>query len=328
MNNMPIVSPFVPWIPTPNRKRRHVLDLDDFSAAEIIDVLDAATSMKEVLGRSVPQVPILRGRTVVNVFYEESTRTRMSFELAARTLSASTMSMTAKGSSVEKGESLIDTIRTIQALGADIIVIRHGESGAPYLAAQHFKGSIINAGDGRHAHPSQALLDLFTIRERLGELKGLNVTIVGDILHSRVARSNIWGMLRCGMNVTLCAPSTLIGDVRMWQETFPTLKISYDLDAIIPDTDVLMGLRLQKERMQAGLLPALREYSTYFGISQARIDKLPDHAIVMHPGPMNEGVEIMPEAADSPRSVIEAQVTNGVAVRMALLYRLSGEATA
>jgi aspartate carbamoyltransferase catalytic subunit len=318
----------VPWIPTPNRKRRHVLDLDDFSAAEIIDVLDAATSMKEVLGRSVPQVPILRGRTVVNVFYEESTRTRMSFELAARTLSASTMSMTAKGSSVEKGESLIDTIRTIQALGADIIVIRHGESGAPYLAAQHFKGSIINAGDGRHAHPSQALLDLFTIRERLGELKGLNVTIVGDILHSRVARSNIWGMLRCGMNVTLCAPSTLIGDVRMWQETFPTLKISYDLDAIIPDTDVLMGLRLQKERMQAGLLPALREYSTYFGISQARIDKLPDHAIVMHPGPMNEGVEIMPEAADSPRSVIEAQVTNGVAVRMALLYRLSGEATA
>jgi aspartate carbamoyltransferase catalytic subunit len=325
---MPAVSPFVPWIPTPNRKRRHVLDLDDFSAAEIIDVLDAATSMKEVLGRSVPQVPILRGRTVVNVFYEESTRTRMSFELAARTLSASTMSMTAKGSSVEKGESLIDTIRTIQALGADIIVIRHGESGAPYLAAQHFKGSIINAGDGRHAHPSQALLDLFTIRERLGELKGLNVTIVGDILHSRVARSNIWGMLRCGMNVTLCAPSTLIGDVRMWQETFPTLKISYDLDAIIPDTDVLMGLRLQKERMQAGLLPALREYSTYFGISQARIDKLPDHAIVMHPGPMNEGVEIMPEAADSPRSVIEAQVTNGVAVRMALLYRLSGEATA
>ena len=324
---MPAVSPFVPWIPTPHRKRRHVLDLDDFSAAEIIDVLDAATSMKEVLGRSVPQVPILRGRTVVNVFYEESTRTRMSFELAARTLSASTMSMTAKGSSVEKGESLIDTIRTIQALGADIIVIRHGESGAPYLAAQHFKGSIINAGDGRHAHPSQALLDLFTIRERLGELKGLNVTIVGDILHSRVARSNIWGMLRCGMNVTLCAPSTLIGDVRMWQETFPTLKISYDLDAIIPDTDVLMGLRLQKERMQAGLLPALREYSTYFGISQARIDKLPDHAIVMHPGPMNEGVEIMPEAADSPRSVIEAQVTNGVAVRMALLYRLSGEAT-
>ena len=326
--SMPAVSPFVPWIPTPNRKRRHVLDLDDFSAAEIIDVLDAATSMKEVLGRSVPQVPILRGRTVVNVFYEESTRTRMSFELAARTLSASTMSMTAKGSSVEKGESLIDTIRTIQALGADIIVIRHGESGAPYLAAQHFKGSIINAGDGRHAHPSQALLDLFTIRERLGELKGLNVTIVGDILHSRVARSNIWGMLRCGMNVTLCAPSTLIGAVRMWQETFPTLKISYDLDAIIPDTDVLMGLRLQKERMQAGLLPALREYSTYFGISQARIDKLPGHAIVMHPGPMNEGVEIMPEAADSPRSVIEAQVTNGVAVRMALLYRLSGEATA
>jgi len=282
--------------------------------------------MKEILGRSVPQVPILRGRTVVNVFYEESTRTRMSFELAARTLSAQVMSMTAKGSSVEKGESLIDTIRTIQALGADIIVMRHGESGAPYLAAQHFKGSIINAGDGRHAHPSQALLDLFTIREQLGTLAGLRVTIVGDIVHSRVARSNIWGMLRCGMHVTLCGPSTLIGDVRTWQATFPTLKVHYNLDDLLPDTDVVMALRIQKERMQAGLLPALREYSTYFGLDEARLTRLPEHAIVMHPGPMNEGVEIMPEAATSPRSVIETQVTNGVAVRMALLYRLSGEA--
>lgn len=325
---LPAVSPFVPWTPTDTRKRRHVLDLDDFSTQEIIDVLDSATSMKEILGRSVPQVPILRGRTVVNVFYEESTRTRMSFELAARTLSAQVMSMTAKGSSVEKGESLIDTIRTIQALGADIIVIRHGESGAPYLAAQHFKGSIINAGDGRHAHPSQALLDLFTIREQLGTLEGLRVTIVGDIVHSRVARSNIWGMLRCGMHVTLCGPSTLIGDVRTWQATFPTLKVHYNLDDLLPDTDVVMALRIQKERMQAGLLPALREYSTYFGLDEARLTRLPEHAIVMHPGPMNEGVEIMPEAATSPRSVIETQVTNGVAVRMALLYRLSGEAPA
>lgn len=326
--SMPAVSPFIPWTPTETRKRRHVLDLDDFTSQEIIDVLDSATSMKEILGRSVPQVPILRGRTVVNVFYEESTRTRMSFELAARTLSAQVMSMTAKGSSVEKGESLIDTIRTIQALGADIIVIRHGESGAPYLAAQHFKGSIINAGDGRHAHPSQALLDLFTIREQLGKLAGLRVTIVGDIVHSRVARSNIWGMLRCGMHVTLCGPSTLIGDVRTWQATFPTLKVHYDLDDLLPDTDVVMALRIQKERMQAGLLPALREYSTYFGLDEARLTRLPEHAIVMHPGPMNEGVEIMPEAATSPCSVIETQVTNGVAVRMALLYRLSGEAPA
>lgn len=325
---LPAVSPFVPWTPTDTRKRRHVLDLDDFSTQEIIDVLDSATSMKEILGRSVPQVPILRGRTVVNVFYEESTRTRMSFELAARTLSAQVMSMTAKGSSVEKGESLIDTIRTIQALGADIIVMRHGESGAPYLAAQHFKGSIINAGDGRHAHPSQALLDLFTIREQLGTLEGLRVTIVGDIVHSRVARSNIWGMLRCGMHVTLCGPSTLIGDVRAWQATFPTLNVHYNLDDLLPDTDVVMALRIQKERMQAGLLPALREYSTYFGLDEARLTRLPEHAIVMHPGPMNEGVEIMPEAATSPRSVIETQVTNGVAVRMALLYRLSGEAPA
>ena len=323
---MPSVSTHVPWTPTESRKRRHVLDLDDFSTQEITDILDSATSMKEILGRSVPQVPILRGRTVVNVFYEESTRTRMSFELAARTLSAQVMSMTAKGSSVEKGESLIDTIRTIQALGADIIVIRHGESGAPYLAAQHFKGSIINAGDGRHAHPSQALLDLFTIREQLGTLAGLRVTIVGDIVHSRVARSNIWGMLRCGMHVTLCGPSTLIGDVRTWQATFLTLKVHYNLDDLLPDTDVVMALRIQKERMQAGLLPALREYSTYFGLDEARLTRLPEHAIVMHPGPMNEGVEIMPEAATSPRSVIETQVTNGVAVRMALLYRLSGEA--
>ena len=325
---LPAVSPFVPWTPTESRKRRHVLDLDDFSTQEITDILDSATSMKEILGRSVPQVPILRGRTVVNVFYEESTRTRMSFELAARTLSAQVMSMTAKGSSVEKGESLIDTIRTIQALGADIIVMRHGESGAPYLAAQHFKGSIINAGDGRHAHPSQALLDLFTIREQLGTLEGLRVTIVGDIVHSRVARSNIWGMLRCGMHVTLCGPSTLIGDVRTWQATFPTLNVHYNLDDLLPDTDVVMALRIQKERMQAGLLPALREYSTYFGLDEARLTRLPEHAIVMHPGPMNEGGEIMPEAATSPRSVIETQVTNGVAVRMALLYRLSGEAPA
>ncbi len=324
--SIPAVSPFVPWTPSDTRKRRHVLALDDFSTQEITDILDSATSMKEILGRSVPQVPILRGRTVVNVFYEESTRTRMSFELAARTLSAQVMSMTAKGSSVEKGESLIDTIRTIQALGADIIVMRHGESGAPYLAAQHFKGSIINAGDGRHAHPSQALLDLFTIREQLGTLAGLRVTIVGDIVHSRVARSNIWGMLRCGMHVTLCGPSTLIGDVRTWQATFPTLKVHYNLDDLLPDTDVVMALRIQKERMQAGLLPALREYSTYFGLDEARLTRLPEHAIVMHPGPMNEGVEIMPEAATSPRSVIETQVTNGVAGRMALLYRLSGEA--
>lgn len=325
--NTPIVSPYAPWGPSAARQRRHVLDLDDFSPDEIHAVLDTAASMKEILGRSVPQVPILRGKTMVNIFYEESTRTRMSFEMAARTLSASVSSMTAKGSSIEKGESLIDTIRTIQALGADIIVMRHHESGAPYLAAQHFKGSIINAGDGRHAHPSQALLDLFTIRERLGDLQGRKVVIVGDIIHSRVARSDIWGMLRCGMHVTLCGPSTLIGSAAMWQATFPTLTISYDLDRELADTDVLMALRIQKERQQAGLLPSLREYSNDYGLTQERLDKLPPHAIVMHPGPMNEGVEIMPEAATSPRSVIEAQVTNGVAVRMALLYRLSGEPT-
>jgi aspartate carbamoyltransferase catalytic subunit len=306
-------------------RRRHVLDLDDFSPQEIEEILETAVSMKEVLGRAIKQVPTLRGKTIVNMFFEESTRTRISFELAGKALSANVVNFTARGSSVEKGESLIDTVRTLQALGADMLVMRHSESGAPYLAARYFHGSVINAGDGRHAHPTQALLDLFTVRQRLGRIEGLKVVIVGDILHSRVARSNLWGFTRMGASVTLCAPQTLIGPESFWKATWPDLMITSNLDECVKDADVIMTLRLQKERMEAGLLPSLREYSRFFAITAERVARAAPHCLVMHPGPMNEGVEIMPDVATSAQSVIEEQVANGVAVRMALLYRLSGE---
>lgn len=307
-----------------SQQRRHVLDLDDFNRAEIEEVLETASSMKEILSREIKQVPTLRGKTVVNMFFEESTRTRISFELAARSLSASMVNFTGRTSSVVKGESLVDTVRTLQALGADILVIRHAQAGSPYLVKQHFKGSVINAGDGRHAHPTQALLDLFTIRERLGQIEQLNVAIVGDILHSRVARSNLWGFTKMGARVTLCAPPTLLGPARFWQATWPGIRISYNLDEALEGADVVMTLRLQKERQQSGLLPSLREYSRFFALTEERVANAHEHALVMHPGPMNEGVEIMPEVAMSAQSVIEEQVTNGVAVRMALLYRLAG----
>jgi aspartate carbamoyltransferase catalytic subunit len=305
-------------------RRRHAIDLDDFSAAEIEEVLETAESMKEVLSREIKQVPALRGRNVVNMFYEESTRTRISFELAARALSANIVNFTARGSSVEKGETLVDTVRTLQALGADVVVIRHSQSGAPYLVAQQFRGSVINAGDGRHAHPTQALLDLFTIRERLGQIRGLNVLIVGDIVHSRVARSNLWGLTRMGARVTLCAPPTLLGPAAFWTATWPGVTVTHDFDHALAGADVVMALRLQKERQQAGLLPSLREYTRMFGLTPERLERLGERALIMHPGPMNEGVEISPEAATAPNAVIEEQVTNGVAVRMALLYRLAG----
>jgi aspartate carbamoyltransferase catalytic subunit len=307
------------------RGRRHMLDLDDFSRQDIEEILETSSSMREVLSRQIKQVPTLRGRTVINMFFEESTRTRISFELAGKALSANVINMTARGSSVEKGESLIDTVRTLQALGADVLVMRHGEAGAPYLAAQHFKGSVINAGDGRHAHPSQALLDLFTIHSHLGQIAGLKIVIVGDIVHSRVARSNLWGMLALGAQVTLCGPQTLIGTAAHWKATWPQLTISSDLDSALDGADVIMALRLQKERQQAGLLPSLREYTRCYGITAERVQLAATRCLIMHPGPMNEGVEIMPDVAISAQSVIEEQVTNGVAVRMALLYRLAGE---
>ncbi len=309
---------------TNGQPRRHVLDLDDFTRPEIEEVLATADSMREILSREIKQVPTLRGVTVINMFFEESTRTRISFELAARTLSANVVTFTARGSSVEKGESLIDTVRTIQALGANIVVLRHAQSGAPYLVAQHFKGSVINGGDGCHAHPTQALLDMFTIRQKLDRIEKLKVTIVGDILHSRVARSNLWGLTRMGAHVTLCAPPTLIGPLRHWHTFWPNVRITHKLDEAIEGADVVMALRLQKERQHAGLIPSLREYSRFFELTRERMEHASKHALVMHPGPMNEGVEIEPDLATAPQSVIEEQVTNGVAVRMALLYRLAG----
>jgi aspartate carbamoyltransferase catalytic subunit len=305
-------------------RRRHAIDLDEFDATEIEAILETTESMKEVLSREIKQVPTLRGRNVVNMFYEESTRTRISFELAARALSANIVNFTARGSSVEKGESLLDTVRTLQALGAEIVVIRHSQAGVPYLVAREFRGSVINAGDGRHAHPTQALLDLFTIRERLGQIHGLHVLIVGDILHSRVARSNLWGLTRLGARVTLCAPPTLLGPAAFWTTTWPGVTISHDLDAALADADVVMALRLQKERQQSGLLPSLRDYTRRYGLTAERLARLDRETVIMHPGPMNEGVEISPEAATAPNAAIEEQVTNGVAVRMALLYHLAG----
>jgi aspartate carbamoyltransferase catalytic subunit len=305
--------------------RRHVLDLDDFAAEEISAVLETARSMQEVLGRRIKQVPALRGRTVVNMFFEDSTRTRISFEVAARALSAAIVNFSARGSSVEKGESLLDTVRTIEALGADVIVIRHAEAGVPQLVAHAFGGSVINAGDGRHAHPSQALLDLYTIHARFGSIAGLRVVIVGDVVHSRVVRSGLWGLTTMGARVTLVAPTTLLGPAAYWHATWPDVTVTTDLDQAIDGADVVMALRLQQERQDAGLLPSLGEYRRRYAITTERLARAAPHAIVMHPGPMNAGVEITPEVATAPQSVIEAQVGNGVAVRMALLYHLAGE---
>lgn len=308
-----------------NDQRRHVLDLDDFRREEIEEILETTESMKEVLSREVKQVPTLRGRNVVNAFFEESTRTRISFELAARALSANVVNFTARGSSVEKGESLVDTVRTLQALGADFLVLRHSMAGTPYLVARHFRGSVINAGDGQHAHPTQALLDLFTIYEQRGRIEGLKVVIVGDVVHSRVVRSNLWGLFCMGAQVTLCAPPTLLGPERFWKATWPELTICHDFDAALESADVVMALRLQKERQQSGLLPSLREYSRLYGLTVERLQAIEREILVMHPGPMNEGVEIDPEVATAQASLIEAQVTNGVALRMALLYRLAAQ---
>lgn len=303
--------------------RRHVLDLDDFTRLEIEELLDSAVGMKEILKRDIAQVPTLRGVTVVNMFFEDSTRTRISFELAAKALSANVVNFASRGSSVEKGESLLDTMRTLQALGADILVVRHPQAGAPYLLAQHFHGGLINAGDGRHAHPTQALLDLFTLRERLGTLDRRHIVIVGDILHSRVARSNLWGLTALGAQVTLCAPPTLLGNEQFWLDTWPDVRIVYNLDAALQDADAVILLRLQRERQESGLLPSLREYSQFFALSEERLRRAPAGLLVLHPGPINEGVEIAPTVATAQQSLIETQVTNGVAVRMALLYHLA-----
>ncbi|MFQ5827079.1 MAG: aspartate carbamoyltransferase catalytic subunit [Dehalococcoidia bacterium] len=312
-----------PTTPTPWH-HRHILDLDDFSREEIELVFDTADAMKEILSREIKRVPTLRGKTVVTLFYEPSTRTRASFELAAKNLSADVVSMASATSSVVKGESLVDTIYTLEALGADVIVIRHQESGAPYLAARYTQKSIINGGDGWHAHPTQALLDLFTIRERRGGVAGLKAVIVGDILHSRVARSNIWGLTTMGAEVTVCAPPTLIP--HEFGPAFPGVAVETNLEGALEGADVVMALRLQKERQESGLLPSLREYIALYQINEARLKRAKPDALVLHPGPVNEGVELSLEVARGRQSVIDTQVANGVAIRMALLYLLVGGA--
>ncbi|MBM3716476.1 MAG: aspartate carbamoyltransferase catalytic subunit [Actinobacteria bacterium] len=307
---------------------RHLLDTQHLSRAAALEILDVAEDMADTQRREVKKLPTLRGRTVVNLFFEDSTRTRISFEAAAKRLSADVINFSAKGSSVSKGESLQDTAQTLQAMGADAVVIRHGASGAPRTLATSgwITAGVVNAGDGTHEHPTQALLDAFTIRKRTygddsrgRDLDGIRVTIVGDVLHSRVARSNVWLLHTLGAQVTLVAPPTLVPqDVSGWP-----VEIDYDLDhAIAAGPDALMMLRIQLERMSAAYFPTEREYSRRYGLDARRLDALADGSIVLHPGPMNRGLEISAEAADSPRSTVLEQVANGVSVRMAVLYLL------
>ncbi|MCP9954879.1 aspartate carbamoyltransferase catalytic subunit [Actinomadura madurae] len=299
---------------------RHLISAADLSRDDALLVLDTAEELAQIAGRSIKKLPTLRGRTVVNLFFEDSTRTRISFEAAAKRLSADVINFSAKGSSVSKGESLKDTALTLEAMGADGVVVRHGASGAPHRLAGWVRGSVVNAGDGTHEHPTQALLDAFTMRKRLGGLDGRRVTIVGDVLHSRVARSNVLLLATLGADVTVVAPPTLLP---VAVDTWPC-SVSYDLDGVIPKSDVIMMLRVQQERMNASYFPTVREYSRRYGLDAERMAQLPDHAIVMHPGPMNRGVEIAAEVADSVRSTIVEQVANGVSARMAVLYLLLG----
>jgi aspartate carbamoyltransferase catalytic subunit len=299
---------------------RHLLSTGDLSRDEAVLILDTAAELAQVGDRAVKKLPTLRGRTVVNLFYEDSTRTRTSFEIAAKRLSADVVNFSAKGSSVSKGESLKDTALTLQAMGADGVVIRHSASGAAHRLADWVDGSVLNAGDGTHEHPTQALLDAYTMRARLGRLEGLRVAIVGDILHSRVARSNVLLLTTLGAHVTLVAPPTLLPvSVHTWP-----CEVSYDLDDVLPKSDVVMMLRVQAERMHASFFPSVREYSRGYGIDGARLARMPEDAIVMHPGPMVRGMEIAAEVADSPRCTVVEQVANGVSLRMAVLYLLLG----
>lgn len=305
-----------PAVPSSVWTRRHLLDLESLSPEELLCILDTAESFKEVSTRSVKKVPALRGRVVVNAFFEESTRTRASFTLAAQRLSADVLQFSAGESSMSKGESLRDTIRNIEAMGVDIIVCRHPAAGAAHDLARCLKVSVINAGDGQHEHPTQGLLDLFTIREIKGRIEGLTVAIVGDIAHSRVARSDLWGLRKLGARVIFVGPTTLV----------PTAmkdlgaEISHDLDEVLPEADVINMLRIQKERITSQVFPSVREYSRLFCLTSERLARAKPDAIVMHPGPINRGVEVAPEVADGPQSTILHQVTNGLAVRMATLF--------
>ena len=311
--------------------KRHLISAADLSRGDALLILDTAEELAGLADRPIKKLPTLRGRTVVNLFFEDSTRTRISFEAAAKRLSADVINFSAKGSSVAKGESLKDTALTLEAMGADAVVIRHSASGAAHRLAGWVQGSVVNAGDGTHEHPTQALLDAFTIRRRLSGgaaaggsrgagLDGIRVTIVGDVLHSRVARSDVLLLSTLGAEVTVAAPPTLLP---LAVDTWPC-AVSYDLDSELPKSDVVMMLRVQQERMTDAYFPSVREYSRRYGLDAARMARLPDHAIVMHPGPMNRGVEIAAEVADSPRSTIVEQVANGVTTRMAVLYLLLG----
>ena len=308
-------------------QHRHVLDLDDFSVDEIELVLETATAMKEILARDVARAPALRGTTIVTLFYEASTRTRSSFELAGKVLGADVINITSSGSSVEKGESLIDTVRTLRAIGAHMLIMRHSMSGAPYLAAANCDARVINAGDGWHAHPTQGLLDLYTLRSHIGDLRGKRIVIVGDVSHSRVARSDIWGLSKMGAQVVVSGPPTLLPmglGRKEIADGLPPVEVDYNLDRAIAGADAVMTLRLQSERMAGGLLPSLREYSRLYQINDTRMKLAKPDAPVLHPGPMNEGVEISAALAHGAASAIEEQVANGVAIRMALLYLMRG----
>ena len=300
--------------------RKHLLDIESLTAGEITTVLDTAKAFKAVGERVIKKVPALRGKTVVNLFIEPSTRTRISFELAALRLTADVINFTAEASSLKKGETLKDTARNLEALNADIIIIRHSAAGAPHFLSRFLNASVINAGDGAHEHPTQALLDTFTIRERRGKIAGLNVTILGDILYSRVARSNIWALTKLGANVTLCGPSTLVP--RVFEQM--GCRVTYDVDEAIADADIINLLRIQHERQRRTMFPSLHAYTSLFGLSKERLGRTKSEVLIMHPGPINRGVEIDSEIADSRRSVILEQVTNGLAVRMAVLFLVNG----
>jgi aspartate carbamoyltransferase catalytic subunit len=300
--------------------RRDLLDLQDLTPEEIDLILETAKSFKEVSARDVKKVPALRGKTVAMLFFESSTRTRISFELAAKRLSADIITIAAGGSSVSKGETVLDTARNVEAMNIDAIVVRHASSGVPDVLAGHLKASIINAGDGCRAHPTQALLDMFTIQEKKGRIRGLQVGIIGDILHSRVAHSDIWGLKKLGARISVCGPSTLMPTgIEMLGVT-----VCHDVDEVVRESDVLIVLRLQKERQQDKFLPSIREYARKFGINRDRLRQAKKDILIMHPGPTNRGIELSAEVADGEHSVILDQVTNGVAVRMAVLYLLMG----
>jgi aspartate carbamoyltransferase catalytic subunit len=307
---------------TNGMRRRWLLDLDDCARAEIADILETAAAMKELLGRSIKQAPVLRGMNVATLFFRADAQTRLSFELAARSLSANVIAADEQG--LQRDETLPSIARTLHALGVDILIVRHDEAGAPYLIAQHFQGALINGGDGQHAHPTQALAHLFTIQQKLSWLDHLKVVIVGDVLHSAVARSLLWGLGTMGAQIVLCAPHTLLGPAAFWKAVWPELTISTDLEECLTKADAVISLPLRNERLQTGLLPSPREYGRFFGLTTERLQRAAPHCLVLHHGPVREGVEMTPDVIATIQAASADQITNGVAVRMALLYRLAG----